>query len=732
MRHDTHPASEQRGAISALLKVAVGLGSGLVIGLVAAVTTVSVAAIAYSGELDVFAGAGAIVTLAGTAVAMVISALTLSYSGTVLGAQNITAVTLSLAASALAACGSGVAPPHLFQTVALMMALTTLATGVFFVVLGASKAGALARYVPYPVVGGFLAATGVLLVLAALAMSSGRAVSVFDLPDMVTTSPVLRWAPTICIAVILSTVAHLAKHPAALTGTLALSFATFYATLGITGTSLEDARTLGLLLGAPSSPQTLSLADLNIISFAAGADFSAIIEQTPKLLTVSALAALAMVMSATGLEHATKSDIDLDRDFVGVGLANLGAGALGGLPVYHYFGATALAYTLHMRSWLLALLTAGVCLTLVLAGSTLIENLPVCVLAGLSMFIGANLIREWLIERRSTLPALDYGVVVLIVGVMVGVGFLEGVATGLIACVVIFVILSGRQDVVMRSFSSAVRHSMVDRGPEARNAILHYGHRNHIVELKGHLFFGTANRLYQEVMSFLAQSQPLSLVLDFRRVQSIDSSAVYSFEKLVQRCQHHGTRIAVTGLSDRLGRASGLSLALARGKAVAFDDQDEGMEWAEDRLLNTLTFEGDGPANGKLLSIFKTLAGHSALVKQLLPGDALVNIGEPSNGYYMVEDGQLAVTIPTQDGKGFRIRTVGPGALIGEVGHYTGAARTATVAAQTPCQVLHLTQNALDQLERDDPASASTLHKYAAQYLATRLTENTLLVEHSR
>lgn len=724
--------SQSSSILMLIVRVGMGAGSGLIVGLVTAVIAISLAAIAYSGDLESYAGAAAVTALLGTAAASVIGAWTLTYRGTVMGTQDITAVTLSIAATGLLASSDGIAPDRVFATVATMMTIATALTGGLFILLGSLKAGAVARYVPYPVIGGFLAATGLLLVLAVFAMSTGRNASVFDLPDIITNSATIRWAPAVCLAIALFVLGQLFKHPAVLTGFLGVSLLAFYAALFVTGTSVEEARELGLLLGTPTSNEAIRLADLTVPSLAAGADFGAILSQAPTLLTVAVLAAVGMVMSASGLEHTTQRELDVNREFVGTGLANFGSAVMGGLPVYHYFGSTTLAYTLHLRAAAAGLSAAAVCVTLVLAGSAVITNLPICVLAGLSGFIGLNLLYEWLVVKRHSLPGLDYAVVVLILVVMVGVGFMEGVATGLVACVVSFAVSSGRQDVVVKSYSSATRPSMVDRGSDARNALAALGHRNQIVELRGHLFFGTANKLYQDVTALLAQHDVSCVIIDFRRVQSVDSSAVHSLEKLVTRCGKNNTHVVLTGVPARLREASGLKGALESGAAVAFDEQDEGMEWAEDRLLAAMSFEEQATPNEALLDLFRTSASPYAIKRELSAGDPLVSVGEPSDGYFLVEAGQLSVTIPTADGKGFRIRSVGPGALIGEVGHYTGEPRTATVVATTTCTVLHAAKGALEAMEREDPRAASQLHRLAAKYLATRLTENTILVEHSR
>ncbi|MEM9221938.1 MAG: SulP family inorganic anion transporter [Pseudomonadota bacterium] len=732
MQQAIEPATTTKTPGSTLIRLLLATGSGVVVGVVGCVTAISLAAIAYSGDIENIAGIGVITTLLGMAAAAVVGALTLTYRGTVLGAQDITAVTLSVAASALFAQWSGVSDERLFATIATMMAISTALTGIFFIFLGYLRIGNVARYVPYPVIGGFLAATGALLVLAAIGLSTGRTVGVFDLPATVVEVDPIRWAPSLALAFAFFAVSRLSDHPGALTGFLGVALIGFYAVLFLTGTSIDEARALGLLLGSPGSEAAGSLSALTLPVLLPQADYGAILAQAPKLVTVCVLAAIGMVMGASGLEHITKHEFDINRDFRGTGLGNMASALFGGLPVYHYFGASTLAHALHLRSAAAGFCVAAVCLVLVFAGSSLLESLPLCVLAGLSGFIGLSLLHEWIIEKRRTMPLVEYAVVILILAVMVGVGFLEGVATGLVACVGIFVFRSAGQDVVLKTFDSTARQSMVDRGPQERRTLLRIGNRNRVFELQGHLFFGTANRLYRDVTAFLSQHETATIVLDFRRVHSIDSSAVHSFQKLAEHCARNDTQMVVTGLPDHLRATPSLEAVVNAGATVVFGEVDEGMEWAEDQLLEGVASTSNVPPNAGFFEIFATSAAHYASRRSLKAGEKLVEAGEVPDGYYMVEDGRLTVTIPTFDGKSFRIRSVGPGALIGEVGHYTGKARTATVEAVTQCTVLHVSQAGLDRMEQDEPKAASALHKLAAQYLATRLTENTLLVDHNR
>jgi len=68
-----------------------------------------------------------------------------------------------------------------------------------------------------------------------------------------------------------------------------------------------------------------------------------------------------------------------------------------------------------------------------------------------------------------------------------------------------------------------------------------------------------------------------------------------------------------------------------------------------------------------------------------------------------------------------RLRTMGAGTVVGEMGLYLQQARSASVVADAPTVVHRLTAEALDRMEHSDPAAAAALHRFMAHLLAERL-----------
>jgi SulP family sulfate permease len=70
-----------------------------------------------------------------------------------------------------------------------------------------------------------------------------------------------------------------------------------------------------------------------------------------------------------------------------------------------------------------------------------------------------------------------------------------------------------------------------------------------------------------------------------------------------------------------------------------------------------------------------------------------------------------------------RLRTVLPGAVVGELALYTGTVRTADVVAEAPSVVLRLTRASIERMEADRPELAAAVHRWLATTVSERLTD---------
>src|SRR5215213_503731 len=147
---------------------------GLVGGAIVLPLVISFSILIFSSELSSFAAAGIGMVLFGGLIMQLIVALTSSVPGLIGAPQDSPAAVLGIAALTVGARMDGASAEAKFMTVGMMVILTSVVSGLFFVFVGAFQLSRFVRFIPYPVVGGFVAGTGLLLVQGALGVMLGR------------------------------------------------------------------------------------------------------------------------------------------------------------------------------------------------------------------------------------------------------------------------------------------------------------------------------------------------------------------------------------------------------------------------------------------------------------------------------------------------------------------------------------------------------------------------------
>ncbi|MGZ6316489.1 MAG: SulP family inorganic anion transporter, partial [Anaerolineales bacterium] len=719
--------------------------AGLTAGLIAAIVTISImislAALIWSGPLNQFLAGGIGLMLFGAFVIGVIVALTSSLPGVVAIPQDTPSAILALVAAGIAAAMKSAEPQALYSTVVAAIMLTSLLMAACFLLLGSFKASGFVRYVPYPVVGGFLAGTGFLLAKGAFGVMVDMPMTLANLPQLLTTGKLIEWLPGVVFAVALLLLLRRFDHFLITPSALILATALFYAYLFLAHISVADASLRGWLLG--SLPGNGGLYRPLLPADFGQVDWSAILGQADKIATIMVLSAVALLLNASALEVTIRQDVDLDRELLSAGLANLISGLGGGSVGYQALGMSALAQRLGARSRLVNLISALLCGAALFFGASLISYFPKVMLGGMLLYLGLSFLSEWLIDARRVLPAIDYLLVWLILGIIVAFGFLQGIAAGVLIAAVLFVISYSRLNAIKNVLDGQSFQSNVDRPKAHRDLLMKHGAETFILRLQGFIFFGTIQAILERVRERLtSKEQPrlCYLVLDFQRVTRLDSSAVFGITRLKQLAVANGARMVWTQVSPTIQGQ------LQRGGLVDESDDsfiilptlDHGVEWCEN---NILAAQGITDLTGfiermedQLERAFPNLHDVTRLTKYLdrreVPqGEYLMRQGDPPTEMYFVEGGLVTVQLEGVDGQVVRLRSIRGGATVGEMGLYLGAARTASVIAGRPSTVYRLSADALQDMGLHDPEVAALLHEWIARMLAERLAANNRTIE---
>jgi SulP family sulfate permease len=701
--------------------------AGLVLGFSEVIVSVSIASLIFSGPLEAYLSRGITIVLVTSTVTILCTTLFASFHGVISGIQDNPSVLLAFTVGSLAGVvGAG---PDLFPTVLGLILTTTLLTGAAMWLLGYFRLGGLMRYIPYPVIGGFLAGVGWLLIRGSIEAIAEYPLSLETLPALFQPDQLLRWVPGIVFGLALFVGVHRIKHQLALPGILLAGLVAFSLAFIVSGMSIEQAAERGLVLGqmgANAMWQPLQLSEL------VQANWGALLGQAGNIGAILIISAISLLLYISGLELALHHDIDLNRELRTGGVANLLSGLLGGMIGFHDLPYTALNYSVGARGRLAGIVAGLVCLVLLLIGTSLLAYVPKPLLSGLLFYLGLNFLDEWVVQGRKRLGRVDYGVVLLMLFIIALTNFLVGVGIGLILTIIIFVVNYSRTNIFHHTLSGAEVSSNVERNAYQRRALSALGRQIYILELEGFIFFGTANSILEHIRARLHdpdEEELLYLILDFRRVTGLDSSAVFSLTRVKDLADTHGFTLVFTHLSAS-NRAELEHSGLAINERILFyDDLDHGLEWCEEQLLGTnmatlklipfileaqLDALGFDTADGAKLKTYLEKI-------QLKPGEYLIHQGEPFSDLYFIEFGQVSIYLELENGQRMRVHTPGAGTIVGELGFYLDVPRSASVIADFNTVAYRLTRRAMEEMKTRDPELAIAFDEMMLRVVAERL-----------
>jgi SulP family sulfate permease len=401
--------------------------------------------------------------------------------------------------------------------------------GALQVLLGVLRLGGFVRYVPYPVISGFMSGIGIIIIIQQLypivgaEAPSADAVKILGslpmLPRSVVLPVLLLGAATFAIIQILPRFTR--KVPASLVALVVVTAASV--AFGM------DAPRIGAI---PAGLPALVMPGLTF-------DQAALVVSAA--IQLALLGAIDTLLSALLVDSLTKSHHDSNRELIGQGIGNMGAALVGGLPGaganirtivnIEAGGKTRLSGVIH-----------GLFLTAVLLGlSGLIQYIPNTVLAGILVGAGLGCIDFRGLSHLGKVPRSDAAILLIVLGLTVFSGLIVAVAVGLV--IASFVFMKKMADI---SEQRTAISPLADE-PWADEVDIPAAYRDRLLvkHVEGPLFFGFA-RGFLNIAASAAGGRLLILRMD--RVALMDQSGAYALEDALVDLKSTGMRIVLVGL----------------------------------------------------------------------------------------------------------------------------------------------------------------------------------------
>ena len=641
-----------------------------------------------------------------------------------------------LSAFAIELVAQGVAP----EIIVLELILLGVLTGIVQVLLGFIGIGALIKYIPYPVVSGYLSGVGLIIIGSQIPKFVGVADDTHWWSA--TISPWLwDWhSLAIGMATVLVTLAAprlTNKVPGTILG-VAAGLLT-YIVLATQDPALWNVTGNRLVIGALGASQDgyftaitgrwHEIGDLRLNQIAA---------LLGSALTLAALLSIDTLKTCVVVDQLTRTRHLPNRELVAQGIANISSSAIGGIPGAGTMGATLVNINSGAQTRMSGILQGFLSLIAALVFGSFLAWVPVAALAGILIVIGIRMIDRTalrFIESRATV--FDFAVIMAVIGVALTVGLIAASATGVAMAIILFV----REQIggsVVRHKIYANQMSSTWYRPETEMRIIEEkGNQAVIFELQGSLFFGTTQQLYSELEPELGKRN--YIILDLRRVQSVDVTAAHLLGNVREALQERGAMLLLSGVREKLPNGRNLREFLEQTGVVSTDDDnvvrifpdlDAAVAWVEERILGERdkSSADETPIELQQMDLFsahkdETLKDLEARleIRAYKAGETIYALGSPGDAIYWIRRGTVRIFAPLGAGQTRHVASFGRGDFFGGLAFLDNRPRGNDAVALTDTEVYVLAREPFNLLAEEHKKLAFNLMKAIARTLAVRL-----------
>ena len=637
-----------------------------------------------------------------------------------------------LAAFAIQLTADGMEP----FSIVLMITVLGILAGIIQSLLGIMSIGGLVRYIPYPVVSGFLGGVGLITI-------GGQLPQFFGLPAGTSWIDCLigfqNWdwrgiAIGSATALTLIVSPRFVKNvPGTVLGITAGCLV--YALIALFDPSMRQMEGNTLIVGslgvteggyvALITDRWRQIGELRL-SQVAGLIGSA--------LTLAALLSIDTLKTCVVLDRMTRSQHDPNRELAAQGFANIVASTIGGMPGAGTMGASLINLSSGAKTRMSGIIEGLLVLAAALLLGNFISCIPVAALSGLLIVVGFRMIDTdafRFLESRSTV--VDFCVVFVVIVVSLFVHLIAASAAGVVLSIILFLREQVGGNVVRRKSFVAERSNTWVRSETEMNVLEQKKESAAIFELQGSLFFGTAHRLYMTLKPELEKTT--YLILDMQRVQSLDVTAAHVLIQARDILAERNVPMLLSNLHKTQHRNLRDFLELSGlisdgGNVIVMPTLEAAIEWVEQRLLGDPASPGEKPPLSLCeIELFKnskpdTLTDLEAGMEKCAfkAGEVIYSLGGSNTNLYFVRKGQVSLMgYVGGNSTPYHVTTYGPGGFFGGLSFLDRRPRDNDAIALTDVECYVLSPEKLFLLAEEHKRIAFLLVARLALVLATRL-----------
>lgn len=630
-------------------------------------------------------------------------------------------------------------------TVYFAIILITAIVGICLWLMGMLRMGNVVRFIPFPVILAFLAASGWVLVVFSVKVIFGESINYLNLNHLndlnstniwntVTEHQTLQFVLSLCIVISIILLQSKINRAIIEPVVYVLAILVFYLILWIANISIDYLRgsdwfvRISETAGNFSNPLTLlsfskvhwaSLFDWNIIG-----NFLALLIISPMFL----------LLSLNGIERETRHEFNYNSELKYTGITNILSPLVGGGAI----GSASLSGTLRNHQlggtsrWVGIFIAAFFYMALIFH-AFILKIIPLFLVASLPLMTGINLLRTWLINIKKQLVLSDYILLWVIFLSIVFYGFLAGIILGFFASLILFDYRYSKINIVRNVVKGSDLQSNNERGMAADSLLKNLREGIEVIILQGYLFFGNINTLIETLISKIDnKDEKISfIILDFKNVEGMDPSSAESFLRLYFHAKKREIKLIFSDIPENQFKIilSFLKISEDNDSCLKFKNLDLSLEYCEEYFLKKRTNNWNTYFAGQLHAIFPNESELKIFMNYLkyfsVTADTTIfNQNTLLDKIYFLDQGVLELYHVNALGNRTRVRTIYPGVFVGEMGFYFGMKQPFSCDAKVKSSLYSLSFNNLIKLEKMHPRIAIEFHRFLVRQSLNRLTQD--------
>ncbi len=430
------------------------------------------------------------------------------------------------------------------NAVLVSMIMAGLFCGLFLVLFGIIRIGKYVRYIPQPVLSGFMSGIGVIIILQQIYPLLGlkSPVLVVDMiakfPSMVAGGiSVEALQNGLAAIVVIYTFPRITKKvPASL---IALVLLTVISVL----CSFDAALTIGNIPSGIPMP-FFCKEGLDI----SGLDWWMILEASVVPgLTLAGVSAIDTLLTSVVADNLTKTKHDSNRELIGQGIGNAMSAAFCGIAGCGAAMRTVVNIKSGGRTQISGMTHALLLLAILLGLGSLVKYVPLSVLAGILITVGWGIIDLRGFRVLVRIPKADAFVLIVVFFVTVFVNLLTAVGIGMVFACVLFMKRMG--DLVERDYQGGLLSEGFDKNTpwEDEQEVTEEMKKSIYIErLDGPIFFGSIAGFQRAMRNVPDNDDIKTVIIRMKRVTFMDQSGAYAMENCIKDLEARGIEVLMS------------------------------------------------------------------------------------------------------------------------------------------------------------------------------------------